>query len=185
MKNLEHTVTKCRSILDDIQINYYEHVTVAVNNRLSRALGVCKRHRECCFSSAEPVYRYEIEINPVLLDERVSQTQLEETILHELLHTVNGCFCHTGKWLELANMVNGEYGYHIQRLAETNAAIKERREAKSPVKYICACESCGHEWKYKRWCSRTENPGRYIHTGCGGNLDLKRSERESNHRRAG
>lgn len=167
MKNLQATYEKCLDILDSMGIEVGQITEVKLNRRLSRSLGRCWRNRIYC-----GCYTYRIEINPVLLEDGVTQEQLENTMLHELLHTVDGCFSHTGKWLRLAEKVNREFGYRIQRESECEYAA-ERNEQRNPVKYICACEKCGVEWKYKRWGKVCENPKRYTHNGCGGHLYMK------------
>ena len=167
MKNLNATYEKCLDILDSVGIEPGIITEVKVNRRLSRSLGICRRYKNY-FGD----FIFKIEINPVLLEDGVTQEQFENTMLHELLHTVGGCFSHTGKWLELATKVNQEFGYHISRETECGYAA-ERLEKRNPVKYICACEKCGVEWKYKRWGKVCENPERYTHTGCGGHLYMK------------
>lgn len=163
MKNLNETYEKCLAILDSMGIEVGTITDLKTNSRFSSTLGRCHRTRDYWGD-----FTYKIEINPVLLNDGVTQKQLENTMIHELLHTVDGCFSHTGKWLQLARRVNREYGYQIQRQTECELAAK-RRDERNPVKYIVACKKCNVEWKYKRWGKVCENLNRchcpYCHSG--------------------
>lgn len=172
MKNLGETFEKCKMLLDDLMIDYQYDVTICVNNRFTRAMGRTSGKFMGCNSWGQPRYKFKIEINPAMLLDSVPQMELEDTILHELLHTVEGCQNHGPKWKSLAEKVNRAYGYHISRtgyLPEVSQRIKE----KNPTRYICACKKCGQEFKFKKWCSTVANPERYSHTNCGGDLYLK------------
>lgn len=172
MKNLNETYEKCKAILDDLWIDYDVNTPISVNNRLTRAYGRTKWRVAEYDWKGNPIYKFKIEINPAMLLDSVPQKELEDTVLHELLHTVEGCQNHGAKWKSLAMKVNKAYGYKISRTSYVPECAA-RREKRNPVKYICACEKCGVEWKYKRWGKVCENPKRYTHTGCGGHLYMK------------
>ena len=172
MRDLKAVYEKCKGVLDDIGIRYDYDTPISVNNRLTRAMGKTKAIPNGYDWNRRAVYRHEITINPAMLSDDVPEDELENTVLHELLHTVPGCMNHGSKWQHLARKVNNMYGYHITTTGYV-PAVAERWEAKNQTKYICACEKCGAEWGYKRWCKVTANPGKYRHTGCGGDLYLK------------
>ncbi len=169
MKNLNETYLKCCDILDSLLIDYGEITSVTVNNRLYACLGKCRHY----YRNGHATHK--IEINPALLEDSADISELENTLIHEMLHTVPGTKGHTGLWAELAAVVKREYGYDIRRTGNTEEveARYQARRKRNPVKYICACEKCGVEWKYKRWGKVCENPKRYTHTGCGGHLYMK------------
>ncbi len=173
MKNYIEIANKCMDILDSLLIDYHEPKSITVNNRLTRAIGQCKKR----FTGnrdywGKPIYTYWIELNPAIVEDTTPDIELENTLLHELLHTVDDCWDHTGKWKRLAETVNKEYGYSIRR-TNTYENVAARYEAHNQFKYICACPKCGYEWKYKRWCKAVENPERYLCRDCNEHLYLK------------
>ena len=64
MKNLNETFEKCKSLLDDLMIDYQYDVTICVNNRFSRAIGRTSGEFIGCNSWGQPRYKFKIEINP-------------------------------------------------------------------------------------------------------------------------
>ena len=77
--------------------------------------------------------RYKISLNKQYAD-CVTIDQIKNTLMHELIHSLKNTKGHTGKWKQVANLVNNKYGYHITRVA------------KSPI----VCKDCGQSYKYKR-----------------------------------
>lgn len=157
MKDLQATATKCIKMLEDIGI----HPTVTpsqftVNTRATRRFGQARKANGRW---------YNVNINHWLLDDHSPQEGLENTVLHELLHTVDGCNGHTGKWLRLARQVQLAYGYDITRtssaeekLGENAKKFRQERIEKQvkrahskpyPYKYAVSCE-CGQEWHSQR-----------------------------------
>lgn len=153
MKDLQATATKCIKMLNDIGI----HPTVTpsqftVNTRATRRFGQAKKANGRW---------YNININHWLLDDNSPQEGLENTVLHELLHTVDGCNGHTGKWLRLARQVKSVYGYDITRTSTAEEKLgenaknfkheqakkKAKRKANKPYpyKYKIVCEGCSTE----------------------------------------
>lgn len=165
MKDLNATYENCKSLLESMGIECGEITSVTVNPRFTRSLGRCHRSRHTNFHP----WRYRLEFSPVLMTDACTQKEFENTMLHELLHTVEDCFDHTGKWKRLAESVNARYGYHIQRCSD-NAAAQAYHAAHKVNRYTCVCEKCGHEWHYQRMCNTVKYANRYTHTGCGGHL---------------
>ena len=107
MKDLLKLVRECKEELDAIGIEYRTVRNWTVNTRSKRRWGQCKVVSSDVF---------DINISVRLLADQVSDTAAKDTIIHELLHTVEGCLKHTGKWKALAEKVNRAYPqYHIKR----------------------------------------------------------------------
>lgn len=153
MKDLQATATKCIRMLEEIGV----HPTVTpqqftVNTRATKRFGQAKKANGRW---------YNVNINHWLLDDNSPQEGLENTVLHELLHTVDGCNGHTGKWLRLAQQVKSAYGYDITRTSTAEEKLgenavnfrKEQAEKKAkrrankpyPYKYKIVCEDCSTE----------------------------------------
>lgn len=110
-----------------------------------------------------------------MLNEQNSEKGLKNTIIHELLHTCDGCFNHGEEWKKQAQKVNREYGYQIQRVstAEEKGIVYDTREIKpKQINHIVHCCNCGKIY------TRNKNSKLITHTHlyrcgkCNGNLEL-------------
>lgn len=171
MKNLTDYVELCKLILDDCGIPYDKSATVTVNHRLRSVYGRCKT----AYRYGE-IVKHEIDLNDVLLHDDVSDKSLEDTILHEFLHTCKGCDNHGNLWKHYAAIINTKYGYDLQRCGGDKddsaiAAMREKRQAVEPYKYKVYCPVCGATWHYKRKTRVVEYPHRYLCGNCKTNLE--------------
>lgn len=143
MKNLYTIAKSCLIELNSIGI-YPEHINeFTVNYRAKRRWGQCKLDRN----------GYSISISAVLLDDAVPDRAVKDTVIHELLHAVDGCMNHGYEWQSLADKVNKAYGYNIKRC--TSPADKGvNLNNDSDYHYIITCKDCNTTWKYMRY-SRT------------------------------
>ena len=166
MRNLKAYANKCMEMLDNIGIEYGNIELWKVNRRAHKRWGQCK----------EIPGGYEININADLLDERNSEQGLENTIIHELLHSCKGCMNHGENWTNLANIVNYELGYNIKRTSTAEEkGIKFETQAKpqmeSENEYILKCCCCGCEIHRQRMSKAIKNPEQYRCGRCGGKLE--------------
>lgn len=154
---IKDTVKKCFEMVYDVGIDLGDIYKITINKRMYSSLGRCKRSGDY----------FEIEINPALLDS--PKIDLEDTILHEMIHTVDGCWNHGAEWKRNAKIINDRYGYSISRCGITEACRKRRAEH-SPYRYAVECPVCGHQWKFERWCKTVANPNHYKCTKCNARL---------------
>lgn len=82
--------------------------------------------------------------------DNVTDKSLDTTIIHEILHTVDGCLNHKAKWQEMANIVNNAYGYNIKRTTSAEEMGVERIEKKIVYHYEIKCTKCNNVWKYQK-----------------------------------
>lgn len=141
MRNLMIFAIECMDELDSIGIPYGKVLDFSVNTRAKKRWGQCKK----VFGG------FTININVLLLDEQNDVNGLKSTIIHELLHTCNGCFNHGEQWKRYAAKVYRELGYDIQR---TNSAeekgVVNNSVIEREAKYQIVCNGCGHVWqRYK------------------------------------
>lgn len=107
MKDLERLAARCEAELEAIGIRCGTVRSWSVNTRAKKRWGRCRQISPGVF---------DIDISERLLGDEVEDTAAKETIIHELLHTVEGCLGHKGKWKLLAQMVGRAYPqYHIKR----------------------------------------------------------------------
>lgn len=171
MKDLQGLFAECCMEVRCLGIPVSNHIkAVRVNNRLSRAMGRCKRINNYVMEV------YEIEINPCMLADEVDPMETKNTIVHELIHTCPGCMNHGDMFHHWAEVVNKRLGYHVDTYAQTetlvNAGVEIKTRQKETYKYALVCKACGHEYKRKRWSEALENPSRY-RCNCGGSLFTK------------
>jgi len=111
---------------------------------------------------------YDIQINELLLVKDKGHEAMT-TVLHEMLHTVKGCFNHGPKWKELADLVNKNYHYNIKRTTSCDEkGIKEDDFRK--VRYILECQGCGYKIKRTKKSKIIKNPEHYLCGKCRGKL---------------
>ena len=163
MKDLMSLVDICKSELDSLGIKYGIVRSWTVNTRAKRRLGQCRKvGREL----------FDINISATLLKDDVDDKLALNTIMHELLHTVKGCFNHTGKWKEYAEYINTKLsGYDIKRVAKPFDVGVALETKESIYKYILRCTKCGQEIKRQKQSKVILNYKRYRCGKCGGRLE--------------
>ncbi len=161
MRDLSTYANECMEMLDVIGIEYRESA-FKVNTRATKRWGLCS-YAGRYFDGSK---HYEIQISTVLLDERNSEIGLIETIMHELLHTCEGCMNHGAEWKRLAEKVNREYGLNIKR---TNSAEDKGVTVDTRVKRVLhrfVCTGCGQVIERQRESKFTQNYQRYTCGKC-------------------
>ena len=164
MRDLNAIAKECMKMLDDIGIKYGKVVEFKVNTRAHKRWGQCNR----------VTGGFSININKIFLDDRNDIDGLKNTIIHELLHTCDGCLNHGPQWKALASKVNDVYGYNIKRCSDANEkGIKKDTRPKHKIlkyKYEIKCEKCGHVYKRTKMSAIIQHPEQYRCGHCHGNL---------------
>ena len=169
MRDLKRYAMECMEELDSIGIPYGDVRGWEVNTRAKKRWGQCRRTNGY----------YYININAELLNENNSVDGLKNTIIHELLHTCQGCMGHNAQWNKWASKVYRELGYNIKRVssAEEKGLSEERMEAraeqfKSRIKYKVTCIKCGSTGYYQRMTKFIKYPSNYKCGRCGGKFEV-------------
>lgn len=144
MKNLDTYTRECLDELNALDI--YPNVISAW--KVSRAVSFWG---QCVYTGRTRTYT--IKISKTLLDDNAPVKALKETILHELIHAVDGCLNHGYKWTMLVNKVNSAYGYDIRQTDGYKHKGFETDPMDAQYKYRLTCEGCGHVYRYARMCS--------------------------------
>jgi len=132
MRDLEAIAYECMEKLDALEIPYGNVTEISVNTRAKSRWGQC-RHK--------PDGTHTININVELLDESNDIRGLENTIIHELLHTCPGCNNHGPIWKTYAEKVRAAYGYDIKRCSDAaekgiaGAEKTERQTSSRPARH--------------------------------------------------
>jgi len=162
MKDLQKIFKECLKECDDLKIEYGNIIGITINTRAKRRWG--RTHRV--------IDDFYIDISAILLRDDVSDEATKDTIIHEILHTVDGCYNHKAKWQAMADKVNKAYGYNIKRCtsAKEKGIDSSLMEVEHHKTYIIKCEKCGIEAVRHRKSDLIKYPHHYIHRDCGGHF---------------
>lgn len=159
MRNLNQIFVQCLREVENAGIEHGRIMKVEVNTRARHRWGQCKKQNGF----------YYINVSSVLLDERNPIESLKNTIIHEIIHTCEGCMNHGRKWQELAEIINRKYGYNIKR-ASTEEEKGVCAETIPQSRYQIVCEKCGAVYSKDRMCNLVKFPQFYRCGKCNGNL---------------
>jgi len=166
MKDLISLVNETKWDLDKLNIKYRNVVKWSVNTRAKKRWGQCKR---------VGINTFEINISSLLLNDEADNQIAKNVIAHELLHTVNGCFAHKGKWKQLADFVNFSMpNYKIKTTDKFESIEIPATERKA--KYTVKCTSCDFFANRYKMSNVIKYPYRYRCPKCGGKLIVKENK---------
>lgn len=168
---LYQEASKCLYMVECAGIQHGNITGFSVNTRAKRRWGQCK------YDASENGYK--INISCELLSGNCNDG-LENTIIHEILHTCKGCMNHGSEWKRLAEIIYRTYGIEIKRCSsaaekgvdeeEHYRRIREARASrkKEEYRYIFRCSCCGCLYGQKRASKFTKHPETYHCARCGG-----------------
>ena len=152
----------CNLHLENLCIKCGNVRSFTVNTRAKRRLGQCKKS-SCGL--------FDINISEALLDDKVDDQIALNTIMHEILHTIPGCFNHGKKWKAYANYINQKLPqYNITRVAVNDSVGVHTEHEKPLFNYVLRCSECGQEIKRQRKSKVITNYKKYRCGKCGGRL---------------
>lgn len=164
MKDFNKLIETCLYELDTIGIKYGNVTKWEINTRAKKRWGQCR-----ILPNGKS---FEISISKRLIDDNVPDKSAKSTIIHELLHTCEGCHNHSSKWKKLASYVNSRLGYDIKRCASSAEYGIYDEPASHNVKYLVKCIKCGKTYERERKSKIIKNPKRYRCGLCGSELVL-------------
>jgi len=145
MVNINRLFKECKDELTNLNVPYCNDSYITTCRRES-AWGDC--HKEDNGS-------YRIRVSERLLT--TDEHSIKTTIIHELLHTVPGGHGHRGNWKRYAEYVSSNTNYNITRTTSSaEKGLAPRQINRLAYKYKAVCDSCGHEYFYKKNCSILE-----------------------------
>ena len=136
-------------MINALHIPVSQNISFKTNTGFSR-FGFCKRVKK--------EDNYVVAINKWFLDEK----DLKETIMHELIHTVDGCYNHGKNFHKYADMIKSAYGLNVTVIGNyklDERAYKNRNSKRKvfetnefdPNKMILMyCPSCLREFAIKK-----------------------------------
>lgn len=160
MTYLNQVAKECMAKLDAINIPYSKNVDFNTSKRYKVKWGQCSKRYD----------GYHITINNILADEKYHDG-LENTLMHELLHTCPGCMNHGALWKAYSRMVFNYYGIDITRTnSSKEKGVDESLIKHEPIRYRFKCEGCGQIINRRRESKFTRNYTHYVCGECHGKL---------------
>lgn len=145
-----------------LALPYNTNVRYLGLDRCTRSLGRCRK--QMGHDGHTPVYTITISryIGTLSLQE------IKDVMMHELIHTIPGCFNHSAQFTHFADMINrkSQHVYHIKSCYEGKAF-----QQNTPYKYVIECRKCGQRLYRTRRSQITEHPSHY-HCACGGSFQV-------------
>lgn len=167
MENIEALAAQCRSMLCAIGIETGSVARYTLNCRAKARLGLCRRLRPGLF---------EIELSACLFSQQAPPSLAVSTMLHELLHTVPGCFAHRGKWSLLAARVNAAYPQYPVQASLARDRLSFLPAPTPCYRYAIRCRTCGAVSYRQKQSALCKYPARYRCARCGGRLRVEYNE---------
>lgn len=131
-------------------------------SRAKRRWGSCKRINN-------GRYEFSISISDICFNEPECIEFIKNTMAHELIHTVKGCFDH-GILFKAYGKKAGEKGYVINT-ANKSSVVKSEEEMFNESKHILKCRKCGKLYFRLRFPKKKDYIKKIRCGVCGGKLD--------------
>ena len=161
MHDIKALLLKALVICDKENIPYRKITGIKVNNRLSKSWGRCNLDTK--------TGSFSIELRNVIADDSITPEKgTLEIILHEVIHTCEGCFNHGALFNAYGERLL-KYGYDTQGRTKNKEKLNlNMTNYMAQAKYICKCQKCGFEETRQRMCKFVKEPENFLHKHCGG-----------------
>ena len=163
MKDLQKIFEDCLAELASIGITPEPITDVSVNSRAKKRWGQASRN------NARGTWS--ISISDRLLDDSVPDEAARNTMIHEILHCVDGCTGHTGKWKALADICNEKLGTRIRRCSDYSDMTSCKDVLYPEGKYVFRCKKCGQIVTRMKRSKFVDNYTRYACGKCRGRFE--------------
>lgn len=161
-KKFEETLEKCVGIMNNCGFEL-PRIEFKLNGRFTSTLGRCIEldNGEFLIELSKKYTQGCIEIGNI--------RKLEETILHEMAHSLPNGYDHGKIWKSYVDIINAKFGYEISRLT---AVPNEVRQYWIKDGVVVCCDTCDMDELVHRNADVVQNIEHY-RCRCGGKLKLK------------
>ena len=130
-------------------------------DRCTRSLGRCRRQQ-----MRDGRIGYTITISRYM--ETLKLQEIKDVMMHELIHTIPGCFNHSAQFKLFADMVNRKsQGIYTVKTSYKGGEFQKN----TPYKYVAECKNCGHRIYRARKSKLILRPELY-RCSCGGKFKV-------------
>lgn len=136
MKDLDFLYAVCKAHAMMVGIPFKPNVSIKWYNSRSN-FGVCEYNTDYDY--------YCIKINKMLAGDKIGDKLTRSVILHELIHTCEGCQNHGDLFNEYAARLNEKYAYTISQYVD----LPESKTALG-FEIVAECPECGEKYYFKK-----------------------------------
>lgn len=163
---LEKMYTRVRKDLRRIGLPLGQVTEVGINMHLRTSLG------RCCSSTKNGERVCRLEFNRTLF-RFPTDAAFQDTMAHELIHTIPGCQNHGHLFKEYCSTINERLeGYNVRpkfNYEDYGVLNPHQKTSEFDFKYILICEKCGQVFGRDRMSPFVKNPDDY-RCPCGGRI---------------
>jgi len=147
----------------DVGIDLKNDIDIKISYNVKGRLGCCKGKKH-------------IEISEYMF--KFSDDEIKNTIIHEILHTLDDTSGHNVKWKYYASIINKNYKqYNITRLGNVRELCENnglQMENVIPYKYKIVCDNCDKIFYRNRLSNYQKSYVKYSYkcTSCGSGVHL-------------
>lgn len=151
----ERLMKECFEQLDKLGIKYQTVTSLTCNKRYTARWATCVHKGR---------NKHDIILAAQLM--LADDYHIQNTIMHEVLHTVKGCDNHGELWKRYAKKVNDAYGYNVKRTTSAEEKGLKDKKIERANKYFIGCPCCGRKWGYKSLSKAVKNPENFRCPDC-------------------
>lgn len=162
MKDYMAMFNEAMDVVESLGIETGNIVDVKLNYRAKNRFGQCRKNNVN--------NTYSLNFNHLIFNDETKYNVVMGTIIHEILHTCKDCMTHKGEWKRLANIVNENTKYNINRTNSYANFGLERPKKEKKHNYVFVCKDCGQVIVRERASKFTKNYHAYRCGKCGGDF---------------
>ena len=141
---IDSTIEFSNKVLKEVYSKY--STPIIVNIKYTRARSYWAQVRKRGTGMYELIISNVFESIP---NEDVARNRFRSCIIHEMIHTIPGCWNHRSMFQRMCHLVNSRYPqYNLQ----TSTSVEDvgLSEPVQIPRYIVTCKHCGHVYNYMR-----------------------------------
>ena len=136
MRNLQKIFVECLDKVKALDIPVGNIDSIGWK-KLDKEWGICIQY--------ERINTFDIKISTICQRKIILMDDLKSIVIHEILHTCEGCFEHTNLWVGYALRVDDAYGYSVA----TFKSPFEFMNHDMPILFTGVCKNCGGRCEFR------------------------------------
>lgn len=147
-QNLNEMFTETKDILFKLGYKevYDNKYNIQIKNLGTKSLAICEFRGRDYFDD-EKLFNISFNSNYLAF---AKKEQIKNTMMHEMIHSLDGCMSHTGRWKQIATRINYSLPqYQIKRTTDPGEEFYKNVVEKQ-YKYEIECNKCHSKWRYQR-----------------------------------
>lgn len=166
---LEEAIKTAKEIIirNNIDVPFDRISDIKVSGKIKKIAGKCKYNFQ--------TQKYSINLAKHLFN--TNKKLILEVLLHEFIHTIDSCFNHGTKFVQIMKNINNAENLDIRvslNGEDIYAILEQHNAIKSMFKYKIVCAECGQVLGYvsRKSNDMVKNPQDYTCKDCGGKIRI-------------